>query len=227
VFGLGSLLAVAFAGAVGGADFNWGVFRVIVARGESRSAYILVKFAAIAAFIVLGVVVAFAVGILLAYMVAAMQGVPAGSPFAGSGTDDLVRSFAFGLPVILERAAIGFAVAVILRSQIAGIIVGIVLQIGEGIVSAIILATTIAARARETGAFDPIGPEWFQFLPFAIGNAVLGQAPGVAQGGGDGGGFGTFLRDVPLETALVALAVYFVAALVITVVRVERAEITS
>ena len=35
VFGLGSLLAVAYAAAIAGADWNWGVIRVVVAiRGE-------------------------------------------------------------------------------------------------------------------------------------------------------------------------------------------------
>jgi hypothetical protein len=236
VIGLGSLLAVAFAGAVGGADFTWGVFGVIVARGESRSLYILTKFVAVAVFVVLGVVVAFAAGILLTYMLSAMQGVEPGNPFAGSGTEDIVDSFAFGVPVILERAAIGYAVAVVLRSQIAGVIAGIVLQIGEGIVSVIILVSTFSARIGESGTFAPIGPEWFQFLPFAIGNAVLTQVPGMDQSGGGGGGSGggssggpggILLQPVALDTALIVVAVYFVAALVISVVRVERAEITS
>jgi ABC-type transport system involved in multi-copper enzyme maturation permease subunit len=227
VFGLGSLLAVAFAGAVGGADFTWGVFRVIVARGESRTRYLLTKFAAIVLFVFLGVVVAFVVGILLTYVVAAMQGISAGSPFAGSAPNDLLRSFAFGMPVIIERVAIGFAVAVVLRSQIAGIVAGIVLQIGEGLIQVIILATTFASQAAQTGTLAPIGPEWFQFLPFAIGDAVLAEAPGVGGGGGDGPGPGLLLRDVPLDTALIVTAIYLVAALLISVIRVERSEITT
>jgi hypothetical protein len=226
VFGLGSLLAVAFAGAIGGADFTWGVFRVVVARGESRARYILIKAAAIGLFVSLGVLVAFIVGILLTFLLGAMQGAQAGHPTTGQSGRDLVRSLALGLPVILERAALGFAVAVVLRSQIAGIIAGIVLQIGEGIISVIIIAVTFASRVDPGDAngpdLSPIGPEWFQYLPFSIGDAVLSEAPGVAQGARD-----FVLRPVPLATALVVTAIYLVAALGIAALRVERAEITS
>ena len=43
VFGLGSLLAVAYAAAVVGADWSFGVMRVFIARGESRTRYVLAK----------------------------------------------------------------------------------------------------------------------------------------------------------------------------------------
>src|SRR5918999_1688060 len=44
VFGLGSLLAVAYAAAIGGADWNWGTIGAAIARGESRARYVVVKF---------------------------------------------------------------------------------------------------------------------------------------------------------------------------------------
>ncbi|MBA2255252.1 MAG: hypothetical protein H0W07_09075 [Chloroflexi bacterium] len=227
VFGLGSLLAVAFAGAIGGADFTWGVLRVVVARGESRARYILTKAAAIGLFVCGGVVIAFVAGILLTYLLGAMQGSDAGNPITGQSGRDLTRSLALGLPVILERAAIGFAVAVVLRSQIAGIVAGIVLQIGEGIVSLIIIAVTFASRFDPTNPeaapnLGPIGPEWFQYLPFSIGESVLAEAPQVTQGASD-----FVLNPVPLTTALIVTFAYLAAALALSALRVERAEITS
>src|SRR5512141_2067660 len=47
-FGLGGLLAVVFTAAFVGADWNWGVLRNVVARGESRAIYLLAKAAAVA-----------------------------------------------------------------------------------------------------------------------------------------------------------------------------------
>ena len=40
--------------------------------------------------------------------------------------------------MVLERAALGFAVAVVLRSQLAGAVVGVVLYVGEGILTTIL-----------------------------------------------------------------------------------------
>src|SRR5688500_15434606 len=47
-FGLGGLLALVYAAAFVGADWSWGVVRNVVARGESRSAYLLAKAIALA-----------------------------------------------------------------------------------------------------------------------------------------------------------------------------------
>src|SRR6187402_890655 len=54
-FGLGGILAIVYAAAIAGADWNWGVLRTIIARGESRARYLLIKAAAIALMIGIGV----------------------------------------------------------------------------------------------------------------------------------------------------------------------------
>ena len=132
--------------------------------------------------------------------------------------------------MVLERAALGFAVAVILRSQLAGAVVGIVLYLGEGILRTFL---TVAAFGRQfnSGNFGDgggtglqfIGPEWFQYLPMSVGDQVLSHAPGV--GGTTGGLEGLFLRPVPIEQALPLLLTYMIVALIVSIVALNRQEI--
>jgi ABC-2 type transport system permease protein len=219
VFGLGSLLAVAYAAAIAGADWNWGVVRVIFARGESRSRYVLAKAAGIGIALVIGTLVAYAAGIALTWMAAALLGTSIGDPFSASGLRGLAESLGYGILVLFERAAIGFAVAMLLRSQLAGVVVGIVLSIGEGILSAVLLALAIGGPA---GGFDRVETQWFQFLPFSIGDSVLEAAPGVAGSMGQ-----LLLEPVPVPIALATVVAYLVGALALAVIATERSEVAA
>jgi ABC-type transport system involved in multi-copper enzyme maturation permease subunit len=220
VFGLGSLLAVAYAAAIAGADWNWGVLRVIFARGESRSGYVLAKAIGLAIVLFLGAAVAYLAGIALTVLAASLADVSAGNPFDSQGLSDLARSFGPGYLVLLERAAIGFAVAVLLRSQLAGVVIGIVLYLGEGILSAILIAISFGGSAFQ--ALQPQGTQWFQFLPFSVGDSVLAVASGPSSDVGD-----LLLEPVPVGLAIAVTVVYLVIALGASLVATERAEITS
>ncbi|MEX2547130.1 MAG: hypothetical protein WD830_05005, partial [Chloroflexota bacterium] len=127
-----------------------------------------------------------------------------------------------------ERAAIGFAVAVVLRSQLAGAVVGIVLFLGESIVKFTLVGLTAASNALggfTGGGFEATGPEWYQFLPVSIGDYVVGAAPGASLG--LGGGFEQFiLKPVPLEIALPTVLIYTVVSIVVAVFALNRQEIT-
>jgi hypothetical protein len=218
VVGLGGLLAIAYAAAIGGADWTWGIVRVIVARGESRSGYILVKALALAIVLFIGVLISYLAGILLTMAAATMVGVQSGNPFTGSALDSLLRTIAYGYVVILERAAIGFGVAVLLKSQLAGIVSGIVLYIGEAVLSTLLVVLTVASSGGLDGGQTT---QWFQFLPFSIGNSVL------AGGGNPNDIASAVLEPVPLGLALAFTIGYMVVALLVTAISVERAEISS
>ena len=221
VFGLGSLLAVAYAAAIAGADWNWGVFRVVVARGESRARYVVIKYIGVAIFLVLGILIAYLAGIVLTFLVGAMSGVSVGHPLAGGGAEDLARSLGLGSLVVVERAAIGFAVAMLLRSQLAGVVTGIVLFIGEQILATVVIVTTLSGRGFQAG-LERIGPEWFQFLPFSIGDAVLAEAPTLG-----GGPENALLNPVPLEMALAVTVLYLLGSLAIAALSAERSQISG
>ena len=49
ITGLGGLLAIGYGASAAGADWGWGMVEVAIARGESRSRYILAKLVAVAA----------------------------------------------------------------------------------------------------------------------------------------------------------------------------------
>ncbi len=219
VFGLGSLLAVSYAAAVGGADWNWGVLRVIVARGEGRSRYVLAKYIGVAIACAIGVVIAYTVGVVLTMLSASLAGGSAGDPFAGGGGATMLRSVGYGTFVLLERAAIGFAVAMLMRSQVAGVVVGIVLYLGESILSTILVVINL--RGEGLARLQVQDTQWFQFLPFSIGDSVLSAAaPSI---GNDVSSM--LLQPVSLGVAVAATAVYLVLALGVAMLATERAEI--
>jgi ABC-type transport system involved in multi-copper enzyme maturation permease subunit len=228
---LGGLLAIVYAAAFVGADWNWGVLRNVIARGESRANYLLGKAVGLAIVLLIGCAIIFFFALGMTFFAAWTQGIPIASPLRGNGLVDLVTNFALGYVVVLERAALGFAVAVVLRSQLAGAVVGIVLYLGEGIVTTYL---TFSAATRffgggidgiGEGGLQLIGPEWFQYLPMTVGNQVLSWAPGVAGNIAAGGIQGIFLRPVPLEQAFPALMIYLLAAVGVSIASLNRQEI--
>jgi ABC-2 type transport system permease protein len=226
---LGGVLAIVFAAALVGSDWNWGVLRSIIARGESRAGYLLAKAVGIAIVLAVGVLVIFFFALAMTYVTGFVYGIPVASPLRGRGIEDLAANLALGYPVVLERAALGFAVAAVLRSQLAGAVVGIVLYLGEGIVTTFLTLAGVARNAGGIlgdGGLQVVGPEWFQFLPMTVGNQVLSWAPGVSKGVGTGGLEGLFLRPVPLEQALPVLLVYLVVAVAVSIIALNRQEIT-
>src|SRR3954452_10493365 len=150
-FGLGGLLAVVYAAAYVGADWNWGVVRNVVARGESRTNYVLAKAAALAIVLAIAVAIMYVVGIATLYIVGIVFQVPVASPLRAGGIGDLFQNMLFGYPVLLERAALGFSVAVLLRSQIAGAVVGIVLFLGEAIIRLVLTGLTLRGTIDDFG----------------------------------------------------------------------------
>lgn len=228
-FGLGGLLAVVFAAAFVGADWNWGVLRNVIARGESRTGYLLAKAAALAIALAVAMVLIFLVGIAMAYITGLLYGIPVASPLRGSGLLDLLENMAYGYPVLIQRAALGLAVAVVLRSQLAGAVVGIVLFLGESIVKVTLIGLTLSTRlggafGGDGNALQPTGPEWFQYLPISVGDYVVGAAPGGSAS--LSGGLEQFLlRPVPLPFALTSLLIYLGAALLIAIFALRRQEI--
>lgn len=201
MLGLGGLFAVIYGAAIAGSEWTWGTLKTSVARGESRSRYLLVTFAAIAVVLAVGLLVVFVVGV---------AGAAVGATIAGIGLDGMGDSAALGaLPeqfvrgwvAITATAAIGFTVATLARSQLAGIGVGIALYFGE----------TFA------GLFLP---DVVKYLPFHLATAAVGGAGGF--GPPDAAG-----AALSAGTALALVAVWLVGSLVLAAGFSERAEITG
>ncbi|MET1232563.1 MAG: hypothetical protein ABWY52_06910, partial [Candidatus Limnocylindrales bacterium] len=60
---LGSLFAVIYFAAVAGSEWNWGTFKNAVARGESRSRYVLSAYLALGLLAGVGLLIVFIVGV--------------------------------------------------------------------------------------------------------------------------------------------------------------------
>jgi ABC-type transport system involved in multi-copper enzyme maturation permease subunit len=221
VFGLGSLLVIIYVGGLVGGDYSWGVLRNAFSRGESRIAYALAKAAALAIVVSIGVTIAFGIGALMVLGVATTARIDLGSPFTADALTDLVKSLGLGLLVLFERGAIGFAVSVLLRSQVAGIVVGVVLYIAEPFISNILTLISLIGRAGITGE-PATTPNWSQFLPFSIGSSVL------ADGHASMGSFSVGLTPiVQLAQALPVLLLYGVIALALACFVMRRQEIVA
>jgi ABC-type transport system involved in multi-copper enzyme maturation permease subunit len=221
VFGLGSLLVIIYTGGVVGGDYSWGVLRNAFSRGESRVAYALAKAVAIAFVVAIGATIAFVLGELMILLVASTAHFDFGSPVSGTALTDLAKAIGLGLLVLFERAAIGFAVTVLLRSQVAGIVVGVVLYIAEPFISGIATALSTIRSLSGVGGETP-QVHWSQFLPFSIGSSVLSEAHASL-----GSISAAFTPVVPIVQSLPVLLLYGTIALVFACVVMRRQEIVG
>ena len=72
ILGLGGLFAIIYGAAIAGSEWTWGTLKAAVARGESRSRYQLLSFAAIACCSASALVIAFVVGVVVAIIGASL-----------------------------------------------------------------------------------------------------------------------------------------------------------
>lgn len=205
ILGLGGLFGVIYGAAVAGSEWSWGTLKAAVARGESRSRYQLLSFAAIAAMVGFGLLLSFAVGVLVAAIAATIAGVSTSGIGDSAALGKLPELFGRGWIAMIEQAALGFAIATLARSQLAGIGVGIAVYFGEQFASIFL-------------------PDVVKYLPFNAASAVV-DVSGL--GGGGGGGGGALVPPLDPNTALLIVAAWLIGALVVTSVFTERAEISG
>ncbi len=195
----GGLFALAFAAAVAGSEWGWGTLKTAVARGESRWRYMLLTLLALILAAGLALVVVYAIGILAAI---------GGAALAGLSLDGVSDSATIaGIPSTLlhvwlgvaEEMTIGFAVATLTRSQLAGVGAGIALFFGEQFATLIL-------------------PDVVKFLPFNAASAVVARA--------NLAGAAAPAALTPDQATLVTIA-WLVAALLLVAGATERAEIGS
>jgi ABC-type transport system involved in multi-copper enzyme maturation permease subunit len=204
ILGLGGLFALIYGAAIAGSEWTWGTLKSAVARGESRSRYQLLSFAAIAIMLGLGLLVAFGIGVIVAVVAANIAGVSTAGLGDTATLGTLPELLARGWLGMTEAGALGFAIATLARSQLAGIGVGIAVYFGEQFASIFL-------------------PDVVKYLPFRAASAVVA----TSGGGGFGGGGGGPVTSLEPNTALVVVALWLVGALVVSAVFAERAEISG
>jgi ABC-type transport system involved in multi-copper enzyme maturation permease subunit len=205
VTGIGGLLAVTYGAAIAGSEWAWGTLKAAIARGESRSRYALTGFAAVVVVMWGGMLVAYAAGIVAAIVGASLSGMSMAGLGDTSQLGEMPGHLArAGLALAME-AAIGYAIATVARSQLAGIGVGIGVYFAEGIAS----------------IFVPGIIKWF---PFA---AVSAMEPTTGLAGGGGAAAAIVSNRLDPDVALVVVVAWLVGALLVASLWTERAEISG
>ncbi|HEX2754093.1 MAG TPA: hypothetical protein VHM48_01445 [Candidatus Limnocylindrales bacterium] len=205
ILGLGGLFAMIYGAAIAGSEWTWGTLKAAVARGESRSRYQLLSFASIGFMVGIGLVVAFGLGIVVAIVAGGLAQV------SMTGVDDAATLRTFpelllrGWLALGEACALGFAIATLARSQLAGIGVGIAVYFGEQFARIFL-------------------PDIVKYLPFNAANAVVATSGGSI---GSGGGDAAALARLDPNTALLVVLAWLVGALVVSALFTERAEISG
>lgn len=200
LFGLGGLFAVIYGAAIAGSEWTWGTLKTAVVRGESRSRYLLATFAAIAVVMAVGLFITFVIGVVGAIVGSTIAGIPLDGLGDTAVLGALPEQFVRGWVAITATAALGFAVATLTRSQLAGIGVGIAFYFGE----------TFA------GIFLP---DVVRYMPFHLSQAAVG--------GGQGFGGAQDPSALSVDAALMLVIVWLVGSLVVAAGFSERAEITG
>ena len=203
ILGLGGLFAVIYGAAIAGSEWQWGTLKNAVARGQSRSRYVLLTFASVAVVIAIGLIVTFIVGVIAALVGASIAGVSTAGISDSATLGRLPEQFVRGWVAIVEEGALGFAIATLAGSQLAGIGAGIALYFGE----------TFA------GIFLP---DIVKYLPFSVATASVNT--GNAATGGFGG---RAVAALDANTAFLLVVVWLVGALVVAALYTERAEISG
>jgi ABC-type transport system involved in multi-copper enzyme maturation permease subunit len=201
ILGLGGLFAMTYGAAIAGSEWTWGTLKAAVARGESRSRYQLLSFAAIALLIGIGLVVAVIIGVIAALLAAGLAGVPTSGVTDATALGKLPELLARGWFGVIEAGALGFAIATLARSQLAGVGVGIGVYFGESFATIFL-------------------PNVVKYGPFNAASAVVA----TGSGGGFGGGNAPSLAP---DTALIVVAAWLIGALLVTALFTERAEISG
>jgi hypothetical protein len=201
ILGLGGLFAMTYGAAIAGSEWTWGTLKAAIARGESRTRYQLFTFASIALLIGIGLVAAVFIGVLVALLAATLAGVSTSGVNDSTALGTLPELLARGWLGIVEAGALGFAIATLARSQLAGVGVGIGVYFGESFATIFL-------------------PDIVKYGPFNAASAV------VATSGGGGFGGGAPPRLEP-DTALIVVVVWLIGALLVTALFTERAEISG
>lgn len=200
LFGLGGLFAVIYGAAIAGSEWTWGTLKTAVVRGESRSRYLMATFAAIAVVLAFGLLIAFGIGVVAAAFGSVIAGIALDGIGDTTALAALPEHFARGWVAITATAALGFAVATLARSQLAGIGVGIAFYFGE----------TFA------GIFLP---DVVRYLPFHLSQAAVGGRESLG-GPPDPGA-------LTIGTALILVTLWLIGSLIVAAGFSERAEITG
>ena len=206
VFALGGLVALIYVAAVAGSEWTWGTLKIAVMRGESRARYTIATFGSLAVMLLAGLLIAFAAGFLGAVAGASIAGLPLSGFADGDALPHLAISIVRCWIAICSLSAVGYAIAMVARNQMAGV----------GTVIGVYLASVIVPIALPRALQDI-----FKYLPFSVSGDAIGlSAPPSA-------GASQSVAGVEPTLALVVTLGWLAASLAVAALATERAEISG
>lgn len=133
---LASIVTVILGASIIGTEFGWGTIRALLPRARSRASLIAAKLITLVLFDLLLVLAGFVTAVIFSGVISNIEDL---NTSLGSGFwSDAVRSIAINFFVLLPYSALAFFVALLTRSNAAGIAIGLAILLAEGIIVAIL-----------------------------------------------------------------------------------------
>ncbi len=141
---LGGAVALIFGALSFGSEYGWETLKTVLPRSPKRFRMFFGKFLAVAVFLSIFCVLAFAAGTLSSYAIAVLEDAPAQGPSAG----EALRAVGAGWLIMTAWGTIGILLAILFR--------GTAIAIGVGLVYTIVVENTISTLPIENDAFRTI-----------------------------------------------------------------------
>jgi ABC-type transport system involved in multi-copper enzyme maturation permease subunit len=140
VYFFATIVGVIMGASIVGTEYGWGTIRAILPRARSRLAFIAGKLAALALFDLVLVVVGYLAALAMSGIISAAEGLSNDS--GGNVLGEALTAIGRSVYVLLPYTALAFVIAVLTRSNAAGIAIGLVVLFAETIVLSIVTELT-------------------------------------------------------------------------------------
>ena len=206
IFAFFGLVALIYVATAAGSEWSWGTLKVAVTRGESRWQYTVATFASLAIVVLVGMLITFLAGIAAVVIGASIAGLAVGNPADPSVLAGVFVKLVRCWIALAGLTSVGYAVAMVAKSQMAGI----------GTVIGYFMASIFAPAL-----LPDIVKEIFKYLPFS----AAGDSIGIA--GPPTTGTAPAVTALDPNVALLITVGWLIGCLAIASISVERAEISG
>jgi ABC-2 type transport system permease protein len=214
----GLVLAVILIASSAGNEYNWRTIRIALISSEGRMKFLGAKLISVIILILLGMVIGLATGFIMSLITTAIGGYSFDfSFFTRTYIWDQFLQFWRTFFIIMVYVSLGFLFAVMGRSAMPGIAVGI------GI---LFLEPVITALMQLAGGWIDNIPEYLFNANVEVINA-LNQLPSGFGGGGGFGGAASTTTAPSVGHAFIVLSVYMVVCLVISFLLFRKRDLTG
>lgn len=211
---LGAVLATILTASSVGNEYNWRTIRLSLISSESRVKFLASKLTAIMIIILIGMVIGVAVGFIVSMITGAFGGNEFDFSFmTGSYLWDQFAQFWRTFFIIMTYSLMGFLFAIIGRSSMPGIAVGIGISFIEPIIT----------------SFMRLANNWVSDIPDYLFNAnveVINRMANLPGEFGEGF-FGQAIEYPSVAHAFTVLAIYMVVFLVVGFYLFHKRDITG